>query len=270
MKTGTHYLHTEIIIYKMIVFLYRKEIYLYIIEYIESLYAHIKDMKIVEDDDNVDVSDLNNKYIFLQSAASRYATNSNVYVLNIEQLTRTNWLHTISNSGFKLCDYSRGNIKLLKDKKSYYLPYQYNEKEIMNIEKTNDTIFTGYLSDYRNDILNKIPNVNIMTSTYGKERDTFLFSHKILVNIHYSGSFNIHEQIRTTRCIFNKMIVVSEKSLDDEDNIMKDFMIITERENIPTMVNEVLNNYEAYCSKLFSKPFDMVISKLHDSIEELC
>lgn len=252
----------------MIVFLYKKHIYNYIIEYVQSLHMHIKNMKIIEDDGNIDVSDLNNTYIFLQNGPNAYANNRNVYLLNIEQLSRNDEFHKISSSGFKLCDYSRGNIQLLGNKSAYYLPYQYNHNEIMNIEKIRDTIFIGNLSEYRNNILNKIPNINAVDLIFGKERDAFLFSHKILVNIHCSPSFNIHEQIRTTRCIFNKMIVVSEKSLDDEHNIMKDFMIITDRENIPTMVQDVLDNYETYYNKLFSKSFDDVIAKLHDTIEK--
>ena len=252
----------------MIIFLYKKYVYQYIVEYVQSLHMHIKNMKIIEDDDNIDVSDLNNTYIFIKSADNNYVTNSNVYVLNIEQLSRNDELHTMINSGFKLCDYSRGNIQLLGNKPVHYLPYQYNPNEIMNIEKTNDTVFIGTLSEYRNNILDKISNINVIESIFGKNKDAFLFSHKILVNIHYSPSYNIHEQIRTTRCIFNKMIVITEKSLDDEYNIMKDFMIITDRENIPTIVQDVLDNYDMYYNKLFSKPFDDVIAKLHDTIKE--
>jgi hypothetical protein len=145
---------------------------------------HIKNMKIIEDDDNIDVSDLNNTYIFIKSGHNKYATNSNVYVLNIEQLTRDDELHFMISSGFKLCDYSRGNIQLLGNKPVHYLPYQYNPNEIMNIEKTNDTVFIGALSEHRNNILNKIPNINVIDLIFGKNKDAFLFSHKILVNIH--------------------------------------------------------------------------------------
>ena len=252
----------------MIVFLYKKEISNFVIEYVESLSIHIKNAKIIEYEDNIDVSDLNNIYIFLQSAPNEYANNKNVYLLNIEQLTRNEWLHSIANSGFKLCDYSRGNIQLLENKSVHYLPYQYNPNEIMNIKKSRGSIFMGWPSQYRFDIYNKIPNISTLYSDFGRTRDEFLFSHKVLVNIHYLPSYNVYEQIRTTRCIFNKMIVISEKSLDDEHNIMKDFMIITDRENIPAMVNDVLNNYEMYYNKLFSKPFDTVIAKLRDNIEQ--
>jgi len=251
----------------MIIFVYKKEIYWYIIEYVESLYAHIKNMKLVEYQDNIDVSDLNNTYIFIQSAPAIHVNNRNVYLLNIEQLTRNEWLNNISSSRFKLCDYSIGNVQLLENRPVHFLPYQYNHNEVVDNEKIRDIIFIGCLSEYRSQILNKIPNVTTIDSIFGKERDGFLFSHKILVNLHYLPSYNIHEQIRTTRCIFNKMIVVTEKSLDDDNNIMKDFMIITERENIPNVVHDILENYELYYNKLFDKPFDDVIAKLHENIE---
>lgn len=270
LKTVTHYIYIVVTTnyIRMLIFLYTRGIYVYVIEYLESLSVHIKDMKIIEYTDNIDVSDLTNTYIFLQDAPQTYLNSKNVYLLNIEQLTRVDQFVRIINSGHNLCDYSRGNIQLLKNVPSHYLPYQYNVKEIKNIEKTNDVIFTGYLSEHRNEILKQIPNVNIIQSGFGEERDAVLFSHKILVNVHCVPDYNIHEQIRTTRCIFNKMIVITEKSLDDECNIMKDFMIITERENIPAMVEHVLNNYEMYYNKLFANSFDDVIAKLREPVEQ--
>ena len=252
----------------MIIFVCNCNVYHYVTEYLESLRLYIKNMKIVGYDDNIDMSDSTNTYIFLQHPPPKYMNNTNVYFLNIEQLTRTYYLHNVINSAFNLCDYSKGNIQLVDKSLVHYLPYQYNENEVKNIEKTKDVIFTGYLSEYRNEILKKIPDINILQSEFGDERDAILFAHKILVNVHCFPDYNIHEQIRTTRCIFNKMIVITERSLDDEHNIMKDFMIITDRENIPKMVEDVLNNYEMYYNKLFANPFDDVIARLRVPIEQ--
>ena len=252
----------------MIIFVCNSSIYHYVTEYLESLRVNIKNSIAIRYHDNLDVSDVDNTYIFLHDPPQNYLDHKNVYVLNTEQLTRIDQFVRVMNCRFKLCDYSKGNIQLVEKSLVHYLPYQYNENEIKNIEKTKDVIFTGCLSKYRDEILQKIPNINIIHSGFGDERDAVLFSHKILVNIHFSPDYNIHEQIRTTRCIFNKMIVITEKSLDDEHNIMKDFMIITDRENIPTMVQDVLNDYEMYYNKLFAKSFDDVIARLREPIEK--
>ena len=45
---------------------------------------------------------------------------------------------------------------------------------------------------------------------WGQERDQELFKHKILVNIGLSHDRMIFEALRCYRCLFNKMIVISE------------------------------------------------------------
>lgn len=198
----------------------------------------------------------------------------NIFLINTEQLTDGHYINNIINQFNQgrfthLIDYSFGNINLVKNTNipAYWFPYQYNINEIKDYEKTENCIFIGWLdSERRKYILNQIENITILSDQFGDERDNILFRHKILVNIHFSKDYNIHEQLRTTRCIFNKMIVITEPSLDDDINPLKDFMIITEYENIPNMINQVLNNYDEYYNKLFSKSFDEAITELKDKI----
>ena len=61
----------------------------------------------------------------------------------------------------------------------------------------------------------------------------------------------INEQIRINRCIFNKMIVISEKGLDDELLYLKDYIIFCEYDKLVDKTIEVLNNYDEYYQKIY-------------------
>jgi hypothetical protein len=140
------------------------------------------------------------------------------------------------------------------------LPYQYNPHDIHNFEKINNTVFVGdFNSNRRKHIISNIPDITVITDKYNKDLSDSLFRHKVLVNIHHSDDFKIHEQIRTTRCVFNRMIVVSESSLDDNMLPLYAHMIIVEYDKIIDTVRDVIDNYEIYYDKLFNNDaFDIV------------
>ena len=246
----------------MIHFIVEGDCYQYFIEYIDSLLTTIPDARIhiFSSEKGVrKILALPGIHIFLKTVPA-YIQSGAIGLLNTEQLTSdtmatwTNCYHTA------ILDYSLENMKLNKTKlPKYYLPYQYNPNEIYNYEKTKDVCFVGFNDgSRRGNILRQIPDITIIENTYGKARDEILFSHKILVNIHYSDNFSIHEQIRTTRCVFNKMIVITESSSDDSLVPLTDFMITTPYGMIPKTVEYVLKNYDTIHAHLFRKSFDEV------------
>lgn len=102
--------------------------------------------------------------------------------------------------------------------------------------------------------MDNIPNLNIVEG-FGEARDVYLFTHKIILNIHFNERFKIFEEMRCNRCIFNKMIVITEESLN-ENYELKDYIIECKYENLIEKTIEVLNNYEYYYNMLF-KDFDL-------------
>ena len=85
---------------------------------------------------------------------------------------------------------------------------------------------------------------------FDKTRDEHLFKHKIALNIHFNERFKIFEQMRCNRCVFNKMIVITEKSLD-VDYELKPYIIECDYDELVDTVIDVLENYDFYYNKLF-------------------
>lgn len=184
-----------------------------------------------------------------------------VYLLNTEQLSIPKFTHYIKtlHPSIQLLDYSLSNIYIKNKfkKKSIYLPYFYNPKEHMEpIEKKKEIcmIHPGTQSKRRHQFLylckkNGI-QVNIIHG-FGKERDKKLFSHKILLNIHFDSSYRIFEEIRCNRCIHQKMIVISESSLYHDNFILKKHMIEVPIELMIDKIKDVQQNYDHYYQTLF-------------------
>jgi len=128
--------------------------------------------------------------------------------------------------------------------------------EIYNFEKIKNICFIGDLnSNHRKNILNnkRLINKIDIIGRYGKNRDQLLFKYKILLNLHYDNNYNVLEELRINRCIFNKMIVISENSIDQNKYILKNNMIFSSYDKIIDTVIDVLDNYDYYYKKLFSK-----------------
>ena len=70
--------------------------------------------------------------------------------------------------------------------------------------------------------------------------------------IQYEEDYTINEQIRINRCIFNKMIVISQTGRNDNLLYLKDYIIFCKYENIVEKTIEVLNNYKFYYDKIFN------------------
>lgn len=240
----------------------------FFIDYINSLISNYSNLITLVND--LSFFNNNDKYnstiIFIQNIPSEFNlhsfNNDKIFLLNTEQLSRENIKTFIQNlySTINIIDYSLANIKLINNvqNKVYYLPYLINSMEIFNYDKINDIAIIGdWNSTYRLNIKNNIENITKINLIEGfdKERDLILFKHKILLNVHYNESYKIFEQMRCNRCILNKMIIITEKSLDN-DFELKEYIIECDYDKLIETTIDVLKNYDYYYNKLF-KDFDI-------------
>ena len=262
----------------MYIFIIQKNLKNIIIEYIVSIHKIINNSKLIYYEDETIIINKNNKYIFVGLSYTNYHKFNfeNCYYINLEQLTmdgtNSNYdflkpiidLKKIKNN-LKLLDYSYANVNILNKNsiESKYIPYQVNEEEIFNYEKKYDFVTCCSWNDRIMNIYNKI-NENIKNSysighpiLYGKERDDILFRSKILVNIHHrEKDYFILEEIRIIRCILNKVIVISENSLDHINFILYKYIIFVDYDKLVEKTMDVLINYDNYYNKIF-KDFDI-------------
>jgi hypothetical protein len=243
----------------------------YFIDFINTLIFNYENMLLLTTDINVINEVCHNNYIiFMQYIPIKYNIYDNkkkIFLFNTEQLSRKDGILHIQNinNNINIIDYSLANIKyinLIKNNKALYLPYLINTNEIYNYDKTNDIAIIGaWGSEYRNNILQQLAlntKINYIEG-FDKNRDEFLFRHKILLNVHYDTSYRIFEQWRCNRCILNKMIVITEES-EDIDYELKEFIIECKYEDLVTTTINVLQNYEYYYNMLF-KNFDIDLIK---------
>lgn len=205
-----------------------------------------------------------------------------IYLLNTEQLTRMNKQNQIVKNDSvlldlrninNLIDYSEENVRVSPIKNTQFIPYQVNKKEIYNYKKTKNVAMIGIIQKRRKRIYDSIKHIDNVTG-FGQSRDKRLFTYKILVNIHAGDSYKVCEQMRINRCIYNKMIVISENGLANNLVHLKDYIIFCKYEDIPNKVRDVLKNYDFYYKKIFGK-FDLkkidgqLTAKLNDVTKKL-
>lgn len=247
----------------MNIILCNKNTFKYFEDYIYSLSNIIK-YKLILFDNCIDIKfNLNDNFIFVQNIDNYFLNiienNKNIYLINTEQLSvehnKTN-INKYSNN-IKIIEYNYSNLKHYIKYEKYLLPYQINHNEIFNYEKTKDVCLIGEINcipKNRQNIINILKEKNIsidIVSGFNKERDNNLFKYKIILNISYDpDKYKIMETFRCDRCVYNKMIVISDLKDDMDKYYLKKHVIFTEYENIPNMVIEVLNNYDNYYNKL--------------------
>jgi hypothetical protein len=207
-----------------------------------------------------------NNYIFVHSISYNLLskiTHSNVYLIATEQLCDPKKLKELYNSSeekLNIIDYSLCNLQYydsIKYNKKFFLPYQINYDEIRNIEKTHDVCLIGdyFIPPRRQHIIDELKKKNInvdIISGFGKSRDEQLFKYKIILNIGYFDYYKVFEHIRCDRCVYNKMIVISDLKDHMEGVYLKDHIIFESYDNIPNKVYEVLIDYDNYYHTLFS------------------
>ena len=193
------------------------------------------------------------------------------YIINTEQLTKQNELVRILNyvnEGFKIIDYSIGNIRILDKNYSLdnivYIPYQVNYDEIYNdMYRPKDICtITPFSSANRKKIYMAAKSTKLFKITpiygYGPSRDYQILKHKILLNIHYNEYYRTYESIRCDRLIFNKTIILSEfsneKSIPED---LREYIIqFSNIEELKTKLEILSVNTEEYY-KNFWNNFDL-------------
>jgi hypothetical protein len=171
-----------------------------------------------------------------------------------------------------LVEYSEENINNLKthdefkDTKIYFCPATILNNEIYNFNKT------GYISslnctnyfERRYKIIEKLKNKNIdiqNINLFGKDRDNILMRSKVFLNIHSYDDYDILEQLKINRLIYNKVIVVSENGVKIKDTYIQKYIIHCDYDNLIDKVIDVINNYEQYYNMLFN---DFNINEIHN------
>lgn len=200
-------------------------------------------------------------HIFLQSvpepvlAACRSAAALKrwVVLLNTEQLSRPEWrlvVHRTHDLGFVVLDYSPENIRLMGNLANHYhVPYQ--DDGSFPRPKTMGACMVGARTSVRRaQIFSELVHTTDVVG-FGKARDDLLFQHKILVNVHYNDEYQIHEHMRTDRCVYQGMIVVTEPSVGTEALRLRPYMIVEERAKIPARVHQILRDYDRVRRELF-------------------
>ena len=264
----------------MLYFLCLKKLYHFFEDYVNSIKTKTNIEIVLETEFSMsqrmkDIIEKDPNYIFVLLTVRNmniykmeWFNKNRIFILNTEQLTRKSEIKKIEyyiQNGYKTIDYSSENIEFCNE--SLYLPYQVNPDEIFDYKKDFDVCYIGNpWGIYR---INKIQElkrsigINVIGeqtdpkllkhwgNKWGKERDEIAFKHKILVNIHHDKDFIINEQMRINRCIFNKVIVISETGRNDDNLFLKDYIIFVKYEDIEEKVKEVLENYDMYYEKIY-------------------
>lgn len=233
-------------------------------DYILSIVNIIKGIVILIDNNSVIHFTDDNNYIFIKEIDDKlfnYIENNNVYLINTEQLSSIINQQSINKypKQLNIIDYMSSNLKYYDNKYTkYLLPYQINLNEIYNFDKQKDVGIIGVSCNIpfnRQNVINLLKeqniNVDIITG-WNNTRDIELFKYKIILNIGFHDSYKIMESFRCDRCVYNKIIVISDTKEDIHDYYLKDYIIYTNYQNIHDTTIEVLNNYDYYYNKLFS------------------
>lgn len=193
----------------------------------------------------------------------------NLFFLNTEQTSSPEHLDYIKNfihKKFHIIDYSKENIDILNKNNIHniiYFPYIYNQNEFLNINKTNNICTMKPCESYRNRIVANIQKHNIdinFINGWNKRRDKVLFSHKILLNLSLFDNYKIFETIRCNRCLFNKMIIISDKKYNSDLIDYSKHIIFVDSVDLPNKIKDVIDNYEKYYKLLDLDNIDMHIN----------
>ena len=173
-------------------------------------------------------------------------------MLNTEQLTRKEWmvyLQRIHDRGITVLDYSVENVLLSGCSHHYYVPLQdmghpYTEKS------RGSCMIQGTVFPARKEVFSLLSEATNVVG-FGRTRDHLLFQHKVIVNVHANSEYNVHEHIRTDRCIHQGMIVVTEPSVHTDRLPLRPYMVVEERSKIPARVGHILKHYDEVYAEIF-------------------
>lgn len=182
-----------------------------------------------------------------------------IYFINIEQMSHTEYYKMIRSvdTNINIIDYSEENIPYFKNiyNNVYLLPpfFEINN----NILNKDIDILSIINNTYRKSIIDKIDlNKNLNTlfidNCFNNERDYYFLKSKIYINIHCSEDHKTMELIRIINLIMNKVIIITEKSINSQLLFIKDYIIIcNDMSDFKHYTNEILNNYDYYFNKFY-------------------
>lgn len=258
----------------MIKIIIEKPMLKFMVEYINSIKKLFKFDLIIYDNEKTFKYNfkVNEKYIFVYKIPKKIKNyKKNFFLLNTEQLSKKKNLNNINilHNNLNIIDYSMENLNFIKNKEKFYLPYQINYEEIYNFEKSKNVCMMWNQSPKRQFIIDALKKKNIITDIikgYGNERDNILFKYKIILNISYDDTYNIFESIRCDRCIYNKMIVISDKKINFENYYLNKYIIFEDYDKLVEKVEFVLNNYNKIHNDLFT---NLSFNKIEKNLIEL-
>jgi hypothetical protein len=250
-----------------------------------------------------DIYILTQMWLDAEALSTEIIQTGRIVYLNVEMLSelkRMNHVLSLLGAGIKVADYSLSNLTFLgrymaennllfNNPRAYYLPYQYNLRDQMQLENI-DGIYT-----YDVGIINALPKqdasvdpkftyrrtrlweqlqatgwncINILG--WGAARDEKLKRCKVIINVHHFECFNIFEQIRCDRLIFARKLVVSDKSIFIENYDLSGNVLWEEYDNIIPRTKEILENFDTYNSIIKSVPMDSIIANRQAQLSEAC
>jgi hypothetical protein len=247
-----------------VVFIGESTTYFYFQDYVESLVGAAKEMGLLC---SVKVGNLSEFsihniqpgriHVFLQRIPPEVLSTASLYpwvaVLNTEQMTRPEWKHAmkqIHDRGIIVLDYSVENVSVSGLSQHYFVPLQDFQGPPPKPKSRGACMVHAHGFPNRSSVFSSLPHATNILG-FGKPRDDILFQHKVLVNVHATEDYNIHEHIRTDRCVYQEMIVVTEASIDTERLPLRPYMVVEERSKIPARVDSILQDYEAVHKELF-------------------
>jgi len=207
-----------------------------------------------------------------------------VSILNTEQMTRyiaprqegdevpfpfDNFLMSYIRSGKleSIIDYTVENIKIWKMlfyNLNVHLRCFLSRPTLITMQKTKDVVFVGDASsDHRQDIL-RVVEPTILVGSYGPKRDSVLYAHKILLNIHFGPTYNVFEELRCLPCVLAGMVVVSETSKFDANHPLHKFIIFANYDELAFKIEDVQANYDSIQHKLYcnNTAFDNLLTDI--------
>ena len=172
-------------------------------------------------------------------------------------------------------DYSKPNIKNIEISGLYpeMLPkFQYISPAIYKSVTTSTNLKTNIItllnvSPRRQTIiteLSQLDNYMNRDDCYDKELSDLLLHSKILINIHRSDDENTFEELRVLPALMNKVLVISEISPLTEMVPYNPLIIWVTYENMIEKTKEVLENYEEYYNKIFTRENINVLNDLNN------
>lgn len=258
-----------------ICFVTRRSIYRYFLEYLDAIIYWMKQSEIICDLFFVEDISLYQKvetydYIInVQTLLLDINKIKNVYdrviIFNTEQNTRNTYYleHVLSmlKMGFTLMDYHLGNIELMnkmtnyqyKDKILYLPPLYCPDDKLYHPIKTKDICFVGTLTDYRQKMLKRLEKrfkIDVIQD-FGEIRDKKISEYKIILNLHADLDYQVFETIRCYRCVFNKILVISQQKLVKENSEIESFCYFSNDDNLERTIDLILCNYDKIISEKY-------------------